>query len=190
MSKNLAILASGSGSNAENLVSYFRTKETAKVLLVLANRPDAFVLERAARLGIPSVVFPKGDWQYGEKIISVLRDYEIDFIVLAGFLLRIPNSLLHAYPNKIINIHPSLLPKYGGKGMYGDKVHEAVIANGETETGITIHYVNENYDEGAIIRQVSCAVLPDDSPADVAARVHELEYEYYPQVVEQIVLSR
>lgn len=189
MTRNIAIFASGAGSNAENIVSYFHKADSARVRLILSNKPDALVLERAGRLGVPALVFAKGDWASGEKILSVLQDYQIDFIVLAGFLLHIPNSLLHVYPDRIINIHPSLLPKHGGKGMYGDKVHEAVVAGKEEESGITIHYVNANYDEGKIIRQVSCVVLPGDSPADVAAKVHALEYEYYPQVIEQLVLS-
>ena len=140
-------------------------------------------MERACRLGVPYRAFPKSDWEAAESILDLLRKYQIDFIVLAGFLLRIPDALLHAYPDKIINIHPSLLPKFGGKGMYGGHVHEAVVAAGETETGITIHYLNEHFDEGEIIVQYKCPVLPQDTAEDVAKKVHALEYEYYPKVI-------
>jgi phosphoribosylglycinamide formyltransferase-1 len=129
---------------------------------------------------------PKSDWETGEKMLVLLRGHQIDFIVLAGFLLRIPEILLHAYPDKIINIHPALLPKFGGKGMYGDKVHEAVVAAGEKESGITIHYINERYDEGQIIFQATCEVLSEDSPADVARKVHALEYAHFPEIIEKV----
>ena len=158
MRKKIAVLASGSGTNAENIIRYFQEKSSACVALVLTNRQSAFVLERSRGLGVPCFYFSKGDWESGEAILSVLREHNIDFVVLAGFLARIPDTILHAYPNKMINIHPSLLPKFGGKGMYGDRVHEAVIAAGEKESGITIHYTNEHYDEGAIICQVKCPV--------------------------------
>lgn len=186
MIKRLAIFASGSGSNAENIIRYFQGNEQIKVELVVTNRSDAFVLERAGRLGISSSVFPYAEWSSGVKVLDTLQEYHIDFIVLAGFLVRIPDLLLHTYPNKIINIHPSLLPKYGGKGMYGDRVHEAVVANKEEQTGITIHYINEHYDEGQVIRQVTCPVLPTDTSEEVANKVHALEYEYYPRVIEEI----
>ena len=142
MRKKIAVLASGSGTNAENIIRYFQKKSSACVALVLTNRQSAFVLERSRGLGVPCFYFSKGDWESGEAILSVLREHNIDFVVLAGFLARIPDTILHAYPNKMINIHPSLLPKFGGKGMYGDRVHEAVIAAGEKESGITIHYTN------------------------------------------------
>ena len=138
MGKNIAVLASGSGTNAENIIRYFREKGSACVALVLTNRQNAFVLERAKGLGVPCVWFAKSDWESGELVLSTLREHDIDFVVLAGFLARVPDNILHAYPNKMINIHPSLLPKFGGKGMYGDRVHEAVIASGEKESGITI----------------------------------------------------
>ncbi len=189
MSKNIAILASGSGTNAENIIRYFREKESACVGLVLTNRQNAFVLERARSLDVPCAYFAKSDWEGGEAILSVLREHHIDFVVLAGFLARVPDNILHAYPNKMINIHPSLLPKFGGKGMYGDRVHEAVIEAGEKESGITIHYTNEHYDEGAIICQEKCPVLPGDTPDELAHRIHALEYEYYPKVVERLVLA-
>ena len=139
MKKNIAIFASGSGTNAENIIRYFQENDLIRVALVLSNRSDAYVLERAHRLQVPSEVFLKEDWVSGEQILALLHEYHIDFIVLAGFLVRVPERLLHAYPDKIINIHPALLPKFGGKGMYGDRVHEAVVAAGETESGITIH---------------------------------------------------
>ena len=187
MKKNIAIFASGSGSNTENIIRYFRKNEAIQVSLVLSNRSDAFVLERAHRLGVPCNVFPKEDWMAGDEILAVLQEYHIDFVVLAGFLVRVPDLLLHAYPNKIINIHPALLPKFGGKGMYGDRVHEAVVAAGEKESGITIHYINEHYDEGNTVFQTACLVLPTDSPEDVAKKVHALEYEHFPRVIERVL---
>ena len=189
MSKNIAIFASGNGTNAENIIRYFREKSSACVALVLTNRQNAFVLERSRGLEVPCFYFPKSDWENGEAILSVLREHDIDFVVLAGFLARVPDLILHAYPNKMINIHPSLLPKFGGKGMYGDRVHEAVIAAGEEESGITIHYTNEHYDEGAIICQVKCPVLPEDTPDDLAHRIHALEYDTYPKVIEKLLES-
>ena len=168
MGKNIAVLASGSGTNAENIIRYFREKGSACVALVLTNRQNAFVLERAKGLGVPCAWFAKSDWESGELVLSTLREHDIDFVVLAGFLARVPDNILHAYPNKMINIHPSLLPKFGGKGMYGDRVHEAVIASGEKESGITIHYTNEHYDEGGIICQQKCPVLPGDTPEELA----------------------
>ena len=187
MKKNIAIFASGSGSNAENIIRYFQKSDSATVSLVLSNKSDAYVLERAHRLKVPCNVFPKEDWIAGDEILAILQEYRIDFIVLAGFLVRVPDLLLHAYPGKIINIHPALLPKFGGKGMYGDKVHEAVVAAGEKESGITIHYIDEHYDEGSIIFQAKCSVLPGDTPAEVAKKVHALEYEWFPRIIEQTV---
>lgn len=187
MKKNIAIFASGSGSNAENIIRYFQKSGSAQVSLVLSNKSDAYVLERAHRLRVPCNVFPKEDWIAGDEILAVLQEARIDFIVLAGFLFRVPDLLLHAYPYKIINIHPALLPKYGGKGMYGDRVHQAVVTAGEKESGITIHYINEHYDEGAIIFQASCPVLPSDTPEEVASKVHALEYAHYPHVIESLL---
>lgn len=189
MGKNIAIFASGAGTNAENIIRYFDKNQSAKVRLVVSNRQEAYVLERAQALGVPCRVFLKSEWEAPEKILDVLREYEIDFIVLAGFLLRVPDLFLHAYPNKIINIHPALLPKFGGKGMYGDRVHEAVVAAGERETGITIHYINEHYDEGDVVFQAKCPVLPSDTPADVAKKVHALEYRHFPIVIERLVTA-
>ena len=190
MKKNIAIFASGSGTNAENIIRYFQENDLIRVALVLSNRSDAYVLERAHRLQVPSEVFLKEDWVSGEQILALLHEYHIDFIVLAGFLVRVPERLLHAYPDKIINIHPALLPRFGGKGMYGDRVHEAVVAAGEKESGITIHYINEHYDEGNAIFQATCPVLPTDSPDDVAKKVHALEYEHFPQVIEQVLRNK
>ncbi|NDV58002.1 phosphoribosylglycinamide formyltransferase [Bacteroides sp. 519] len=187
MTKNIAIFASGSGSNAENIARYFQENDTVKIKLIVANKSDAYVLERARNLGIPSVVFLKKEWDKADNILAVLKENDIDFIVLAGFLLRIPEAILHAYPNKIINIHPALLPKYGGKGMYGDNVHKAVVAAGETESGITIHYVNEEYDKGEMIAQFTCEVTPADTYETVAAKVHALEYEHFPRVIKEVL---
>lgn len=190
MKKNIAILASGSGTNAENIIRYFQDKGSDCVRLVLTNKQNAYVLERAKTLNVPCAYLAKGDWESGEPVLSVLREHNIDFVVLAGFLARIPDTILHAYPNKMINIHPSLLPKFGGKGMYGDRVHEAVIAAGEKESGITIHYTNEHYDEGAIICQEKCPVMSEDTPDSLAHRIHALEYEYYPKVIDKLINSR
>ena len=187
MGKNIAIFASGNGTNAENIIRYFREKKTAAVRLVLTNRRQAFVLERAERLGVPCVWIPKEEWLEGKTVIDLLARHDIDFVVLAGFLLRVPDCVLHVYAHRMINIHPSLLPKFGGKGMYGDRVHEAVLEAGEHESGITIHYTSEQYDEGAVICQHTCPVLPGDTPDTLAQRVHALEYEYYPKVIEQLV---
>ena len=189
MSRNIAIFASGNGTNAENIIKYFSGNKDIKVKIVMANKADAFVLERAHRLGIPTLYINREQWADATHILTLLHEQQIDFIVLAGFLAHIPDALLHAYPNRIVNIHPSLLPKFGGKGMYGNKVHEAVVTAGETESGITIHYLNEHYDEGQIIAQYRCPVMPNDTPQDVATRVHALEYEYYPKVIEQLLMT-
>ena len=186
MKKNIVILASGSGSNAENIVKYFWGNKNVHFPLIISNKEDAFVHERARNLGIPSYTFKKVDFENG-KVLDVLKKQQVNLIVLAGFLLKVPDNLLQAYPNRIINIHPALLPKFGGKGMYGSHVHEAVVAAKEKESGITIHYVNENYDEGQIIFQAKCKILPTDSPNDVAKKIHALEYEYFPQIIEQIL---
>lgn len=187
MGVKIAVLASGSGTNAENIIRYFRDNQSIEVALVISNKKDAYVLERAHKLNVPAAVFSKQEFEEGYKILSLLKDYGIGFVVLAGFLLRVPDILLEAYPDKIINIHPALLPKFGGKGMYGDRVHEAVVAAGETESGITIHYVNEHYDSGNIIFQTKCPVLMTDTPHDVATKVHMLEYEYFPSVIEDVI---
>ncbi len=186
MNKNVAILASGSGSNAENIIQYFAGNDDIDFRLIVSNKFDAYVHERAKKLGIPSYTFSRMDFEDG-KVLELLKEEQIDFIILAGFLLKVPENLLRAYPDKIVNIHPALLPKFGGKGMYGSHVHEAVVAAKEKESGITIHYVNENYDEGQIIFQAKCEVLPTDTPDDVAEKVHALEYEFFPKVIEKIL---
>ncbi|MDD2298336.1 MAG: phosphoribosylglycinamide formyltransferase [Fermentimonas sp.] len=184
---NVAIFSSGNGSNAENIANYFSENSDINVVLIVSNRTNAFVHERAKKLGIPSVTYNKSDFADGSAILKTLKDYEIDFIVLAGFLLKVPEAILLSYPERIVNIHPALLPKYGGKGMYGDYVHQAVKEGGELQSGITIHYVNEHYDEGNIIFQSNCDVLPTDTPEDIANKVHKLEYEHYPKIIEEII---
>lgn len=188
MGKNVAILASGNGTNAENIIRYFQTKEGEDgVVLVVSNRQNVNVFKRAEDLHVPCIYISKEKWTTGEEVMKLLADYRVDFIVLAGFLAKVPDVLLHAYPQRIINIHPSLLPKFGGKGMYGDRVHQAVVEAGERESGITIQYINEHYDEGDIIAQFHCPVFPEDTAEDVAMRVHALEYEHYPQVIERLL---
>ncbi len=182
----IVIFASGSGTNAENLINYFNDCANATVVRVLSNNEHAKVLTRAKRLKIKTKTFSKNDLMSDGTVYDLLKE-EADFIVLAGFLWRIPASIIHAFPNRIVNIHPALLPKYGGKGMYGMHVHRAVVENAENESGITIHYVNEHYDEGAIIFQKSVAIEVSDSPTDVAVKIHELEYAHYPQVIEQVI---
>ena len=172
--KNIAIFASGSGSNAENLIRYFSAHPQGTVRLVLSNKAEAGAIERAARLGVESMVFDRDIFYNSEQVLALL----------AGFLWLVPDYLIAAYPDRIVNIHPALLPKYGGKGMYGDRVHQAVVEAGEKESGITIHRVNSQYDSGDIIAQHRVPLAPDDTPQEVAAKVHALEYEYYPQAVE------
>ena len=187
--KKIAIFASGSGSNAENIIQYFAQKPQFCVKSVFCNVPDAYVLERAKKYRIPTFVFNREEFRNPDKVFRQLQEQEIDFIVLAGFLWLMPSFITAAWPNKIVNIHPALLPAYGGKGMYGHYVHEAVIAAGEKESGITIHYVNDHYDQGAIIFQAKCPVLPTDTPDDLAARIHELEYRYCPEIIEKTILN-
>ncbi|MCX6280596.1 MAG: phosphoribosylglycinamide formyltransferase [Bacteroidetes bacterium] len=186
---NIAILASGSGTNAQRISEYFSDHPSIHIKLILSNNPDAYVLTRALQLGIPSGVFTRDTFYKTGAVCELLRNNDISFIVLAGFLWLIPRNILEAYPRKIVNIHPALLPGYGGKGMYGEHVHEAVIRSGERESGISIHYVNEKYDEGNIIFQARCPVMPGDTPASLAARIHKLEYEHYPRVIEEILTS-
>ncbi len=183
----LAIFASGNGSNAQQILDYFRNSSQVQVALILSDQPAAFVLKRATDAGVPGLLIVQEHLRKGERLLEMLHKHHIDFVVLAGFMRRIPAEVVQAYPHRMVNIHPALLPAYGGKGMYGDHVHRAVIAAGETVSGITIHYVNENYDEGAIIFQARCAVLPDDTPATLAARIHALEHAHYPAVIEQIL---
>jgi phosphoribosylglycinamide formyltransferase-1 len=183
----LAVFASGNGSNAQRLAEFFHADGSANVAVIYSNKPDAYVLDRARLLGIPSVVFNRHTFYETQDVLSDLHSRSADWIVLAGFLWLMPSYLLEAYKGRIVNIHPALLPKYGGKGMYGMKVHEAVIAAGETESGITIHLVNENYDEGKVIFQARCTVEPHDTPESLAQKIHELEYEYFPQVIKNLI---
>ncbi|WP_196889124.1 phosphoribosylglycinamide formyltransferase [Aureivirga sp. CE67] len=184
--KRVVILASGSGSNAENIANYFKDNTEVKVSYIITNKAKAKVLERAERLQIPSKIFTKQEFLDGKNVVNFLKK-EADLIILAGFLLKISPEIVQNFPNKIINIHPALLPKYGGKGMYGMNVHNAVVENKEKETGITIHFVNENYDEGAIIFQKSVEVTSEDTPENVAQKVHQLEYAHFPKVIEEII---
>lgn len=185
--KKIAILASGSGTNAENLIQYFRTKPDRKVEIVLTNKPDAGVIERAKALNVETVIFNRKEFYEGDEMVELLKARGIDLVVLAGFLWLVPPGFISAFEGRIVNIHPALLPKYGGKGMYGSHVHKAVIDNGDGESGITIHFVNNEYDEGSIIFQAKCEVSAGDTPGDLAARIHGLEYEFFPQVVEQLL---
>lgn len=188
--KRIAIFASGSGSNAEKICEYFSTRNDVDVSLIFTNNPMAGVIKRALKLQVPVVFFDKKTFYHTGKIPQILQNEGIDLIVLAGFMMLVPPVLVNMFPNKMINIHPALLPKYGGKGMYGHHVHEAVVNAGEKQSGITIHYVNEHYDEGNIIFQATCDVAPDDSPEDVARKVHALEYEHYPRVIDEILAQR
>lgn len=189
MRYNLAILASGSGTNTQNIAEYFENNPKISVRLIVSNKSNAFVLERAKQLKIDSLVLNKTDWDDEKLVKNIFKQYDIDFIVLAGYLLKIPAYLINIYPNKIINIHPALLPKFGGKGMYGDNVHQAVVEAQEQESGITIHYCNEHYDKGDIIFQAKCEVTPTDNYEDVATKVHALEYEHFPKVIEKLLLN-
>ena len=185
--KRIVIFASGSGTNAENIIKYFQKTNLAEVTLVLSNKSDAKVLDRAEKLSVSSESFTKSEFIDSAKITTILRKESPDLIVLAGFLLKFPEFILKEFPNKVINIHPALLPKYGGKGMYGMHIHKSVVKNKESETGITIHYVNENYDEGAVIFQERFQLSENDTAASVASKIHELEYEFLPKVIEEIL---
>lgn len=185
--KRIAIFASGSGSNCENLIRYFEGSDVVRCALVVSNKADAYVLERAKRLGVPTAVMPKVQLNDADAMMPLMREYDIDFIVLAGFLPLVPNFLLDAFPRRIVNLHPALLPKYGGKGMWGHHVHEAVKAAGETETGMTVHWVTPVCDGGDIIAQYKCEIAPSDSVEDIAEKEHQLEMRYFPEVVERII---
>ncbi len=186
--KKIVIFASGSGSNAENIIRYFQNKKTATVVKVLSNNKNAKVLVRAKKLAVNTSVFTRSDFLDTDTVLNVLKK-EADLIVLAGFLWKVPQKIIKAFPNKIINIHPALLPKYGGKGMFGMHVHNAVVKNKEKESGITIHYVNENYDEGATIFQKKIEVLVCDTAEDVAKKIYTLEHKNFPRVIEKIILE-
>ena len=186
---NIAVFASGSGTNAENIIRFFRPGKNIRVQLIVSNKPAAKVLERAENHNIDHFVFSRKQFYQSDDVLQKLDQHNIDFIVLAGFLWLVPDNLIKEYPEKIINIHPALLPKYGGKGMYGSKVHEAAIANGEKESGITIHYVNERYDEGNIIFQATCPIVDGDTADMLSEKVHELEYAHFPRVIEEVIRS-
>ncbi len=183
----IAIFASGSGSNCENIIRYFKKSESVSIQVVVSNKADAYVLERARKLNVPSVVISKSELNDPHTMLPLMHQYAIDFIVLAGFLPLIPNFLIDVFPHRIINIHPALLPKYGGKGMYGHHVHEAVKAAGESETGMTVHWVTPVCDAGEIIAQFRVALSPDDTVDDIAEKEHQLEMEHFPKVIENII---
>ena len=183
MKKRLVIFASGNGTNTQNVINYFATSQSVEVVCVLSNKKDAKVLERAKASKIEVLAFSKAEMLSPDGVVKHLKTLAPDLIILAGFLLKFPKIILREFPDKVLNIHPALLPKYGGKGMYGHHVHKAVVENKETETGITIHYVNENYDEGAVIFQAQTEVLLKDTADDVAKKVHQLEYEWFPKVI-------
>jgi phosphoribosylglycinamide formyltransferase-1 len=185
--KHIAIFASGNGTNAEAIISHFQDDPDVSVSLIISNNPEAYVLQRAENHQIPFKVITRELFYHREEVLSLLEEKKIDLVVLAGFMWLVPGYLVQAYVNRMVNIHPALLPRYGGKGMYGMNVHRAVKEAGDNETGITIHWVNEHYDEGAIILQKACLIDENDSPEQIAAKVHALEYEYYPKVIESIV---
>jgi phosphoribosylglycinamide formyltransferase-1 len=188
MKARVAILASGEGSNAENIIRHFKGHTSVSVVMVLSNNPDAAVLQRANQLRIPAFVFDRRQFRETGEVLQWLQREKVTHIVLAGFLWLVPADILKAFENRIINIHPALLPRYGGKGMYGSRVHEAVKASGDHETGITIHLVDPRYDEGKIIFQQNCSLSQTDSPEDIASKVHALEYKYYPRVIEDWII--
>jgi phosphoribosylglycinamide formyltransferase-1 len=185
--KRIAIFASGSGTNAEKIITHFSESDVARVTLLLCNNPKAGVIERSKKLNVPVFMFNKYELEKDLRVLTVLKDQKIDLIVLAGFLLKIPDYLIKSYPNKVVNIHPALLPKYGGKGMYGMHVHNAVIAAKEKNSGITVHLVNEEYDKGAILFQASCEVSSNDTPDSLAKKIHQLEHQHFPTVVASLI---
>lgn len=187
--KKIAVFASGAGNNAAKIIEKFKDHPSIAVALIVCNKPGAGVLQIAEKNNIPFLLIDKEKFFRGNVYVDELKQTEIDFIVLAGFLWKIPEALIKAYPKKIINIHPALLPGYGGKGMYGQLVHEAVLNNKEKESGITIHYVDEHYDNGDIIFQARCPVMEDDNPEILAQRIHKLEHEYYPKVIEELLVK-
>ncbi|HNR49561.1 MAG TPA: phosphoribosylglycinamide formyltransferase [Bacteroidia bacterium] len=187
MIRHIAIFASGSGTNAENIIAYFKDREYARVQVVLTNHAQAGVIARAHRYHVPCEIFTGEDLAQPGKILSLLQKHKTDFVVLAGFLKLMPVDVVKHYEGHIINIHPALLPAFGGKGMYGERVHKAVIASGATESGITIHYVNEKFDEGKIIFQDRVPVSKDDTPETLADKIHQLEYRHYPAVIDRLL---
>ena len=187
MVKKIAVFVSGNGSNFENITRFFQGNKNAVVALLVSNKEDAYALQRAKRLGVESVVWKKNDFADEQRTMQLLDSHDIQFIILAGFLLMVPSYLIRHFNHRIVNIHPSLLPKYGGKGMYGDHVHAAVKAAGETESGITIHYVSDVCDGGDIIRQEKTPIYPSDTIDDIAAKIHHLEKEFFPQTILEII---
>jgi phosphoribosylglycinamide formyltransferase-1 len=186
---NVAIFASGNGSNAQRIIEYFSGNPHIKISLVLSNKKDAHVLERAKKLNVPGFIFTSSELNNSSVVQEKLNEFKIGFIVLAGFMIKLPDDIINTFQCRIINIHPALLPKYGGKGMYGEHVHKAVIKAKEKESGITIHYVNEKYDEGKIIFQTKCAVEDDDTPESLATKIHEMEYLHYPEIIEKVIME-
>ena len=186
----LAILGSGNGTNAQRITEYLSGSNAVEVACIIYNKRDAYIATRARNLGIEAVYFGRDDFYNSDRVVNYLREHRIDWVILAGFLWLVPQNILQAYPQRVINIHPALLPKHGGRGMYGERVHESVIASHETESGITIHIVDENYDRGTTLFQARCAVNPDDTPDSLAHKVHELEYQYFPQIIEKTVLGK
>ena len=184
---NIAIFVSGSGSNCENIIQYFQHDKQVHIALVVSNRSDAYALVRAKKLNVTTAVLPKADFNNKDKVLKLMADYRIDFIVLAGFLLMIPDWLISVYQRRMINLHPALLPKFGGMGMYGHHVHEAVRKANETETGMTVHWVSTVCDGGEIIAQFRTPITPDDTPGDIAGKEHILEMEHFPRVIETIL---
>jgi len=187
--KKLAIFGSGAGSNAENICVYFNNSSDIKVVMMCTNRKDAFIVERAEKLKIPMVFTSKTELENFDDLAKILAKYKVDYIILAGFLLKIPSKMIKQYPNKIINIHPALLPKYGGKGMYGENIYKAVLENKETKTGITIHLVNQNYDEGKIIKQYACDISKTENLSSLESKIHKLEFSNFPQTLEKYILK-
>ena len=187
IAKKIAIFASGSGSNTQSIIEYFQQKENIEIALIMCNKSNAFVVQRAQKLGVKYIVFNNETFKNNLGFLDILNKYEVNWIVLAGFLMKIPEYIIEDFQGKIINIHPALLPKYGGKGMYGMNVHRSVIENNETESGISIHYVNKNYDEGKMIFQASCAINAGDSPEDLANKIRLLEHQHYPKVIEETI---
>ena len=190
MKIRLAMLASGRGTNVANFIEYFKIHELIEVALVISDQPEAEVLKRAAKTAVPHLLIRREQWKDTELVLGIFRQNAIDYIILAGFLSKIPAYLLAEYPERVFNIHPALLPRFGGKGMYGLNVHKAVLINGENQSGITIHLVNEEYDEGHVVFQAQCTVEPNETPESLAAKVQQLEYQHYPRVVEQLVLHQ
>lgn len=188
--KNIAIFASGSGSNAEEIIKYFDNHNYIKTCCILSNRKDAFVHQRAKKLEIPSFWFTKNEITPNGRVAEILEKFKTDYIILAGYMLFIPEWITTTYGNRILNIHPALLPKYGGKGMYGEHVHNAVIVAGEKESGITIHLVNNEYDKGSILFQQHCNISPTDTPDTLAEKIHQMEHEFYPKIIEQYIIQQ